>query len=70
MVRKGRLELPRVTPLVPKTSASTSSATFAQQNPVGLLVWYQTPGNLARSPQGAHSNTVGRERIEFPRMPA
>jgi hypothetical protein len=29
LVRKERLELSRVTPLVPKTSASTSSATFA-----------------------------------------
>ena len=32
MVRKGRLELPRVTPLVPKTSASTNSATLARAN--------------------------------------
>ncbi len=30
MVRKERLELSRVTPLVPKTSASTNSATFAR----------------------------------------
>ena len=30
LVRKGRFELPRVTPLAPKTSASTSSATFAR----------------------------------------
>ena len=29
MVRKERLELSRVPPLVPKTSASTNSATFA-----------------------------------------
>src|SRR5690606_12774091 len=31
MVRKGRLELPRVAPLEPKSSASTSSATFARR---------------------------------------
>ena len=30
MVRKERLELSRVAPLVPKTSASTNSATFAR----------------------------------------
>ena len=30
LVRKERLELSRVTPLVPKTSASTNSATFAR----------------------------------------
>lgn len=29
MVREGRLELPRVTPLEPKSSASTNSATLA-----------------------------------------
>ena len=29
LVRKGRLELPRVAPLAPKASASTNSATFA-----------------------------------------
>ena len=29
MVRKERLELSRVTPLAPKASASTNSATFA-----------------------------------------
>ena len=34
LVRKGRLELPRVTPLAPKASASTNSATFApDKNP-------------------------------------
>lgn len=30
MVRKARLELARVAPLDPKSSASTSSATFAE----------------------------------------
>ena len=33
LVRKGRLELPRVTPLAPKASASTNSATFAPDKP-------------------------------------
>lgn len=33
MVRKERLELSRVTPLVPKTSASTNFATFAMPGP-------------------------------------
>ena len=36
MVRKERLELSQVTPLEPKSSASTNSATFA--NNVGLLI--------------------------------
>ena len=31
MVRKERLELSRVTPLEPKSSASTNSATFASE---------------------------------------
>lgn len=31
LVRKERLELSRVTPLEPKSSASTSSATFASR---------------------------------------
>ena len=33
LVRKGRLELPRVTPLEPKSSASTNSATLANKVP-------------------------------------
>ena len=33
MVRKERLELSRVTPLEPKSSASTSSATLAMKHP-------------------------------------
>ncbi len=32
MVRKERLELSQVTPLEPKSSASTNSATFALKN--------------------------------------
>ncbi|KTC95742.1 hypothetical protein Lery_2037 [Legionella erythra] len=38
MVRKERLELSRVTPLEPKSSASTSSATFAKQG--GIIGQY------------------------------
>ncbi|KTD20538.1 hypothetical protein Llan_1791 [Legionella lansingensis] len=38
MVRKERLELSRVTPLEPKSSASTSSATFAKQG--GIIKQY------------------------------
>ena len=34
LVRKKRLELSRVTPLEPKSSASTNSATFARVEPV------------------------------------
>ena len=37
MVRKGRLELPRVAPLEPKSSASTNSATFAHETASRLL---------------------------------
>ena len=36
MVRKERLELSQVTPLVPKTSASTNSATFAIHSELNL----------------------------------
>ncbi len=39
LVRKGRLELPRVAPLEPKSSASTNSATFACWKPRGSHHW-------------------------------
>lgn len=35
-MRKERLELSRVTPLEPKSSASTNSATFAKQRAQGI----------------------------------
>ncbi len=38
VVRKGRLELPRVAPLAPKASASTNSATFAASAAVARVL--------------------------------
>ena len=51
LVRKGRFELPRVTPLAPKTSASTSSATFAPpggDNSVQAQSWWAVQGSNLR----------------------
>ena len=52
LVRKGRFELPRVAPLAPKTSASTSSATFASppagDNGVQAQSWWAVQGSNLR----------------------
>ena len=53
LVRKGRFELPRVTPLAPKTSASTSSATFASppgggDNSAQAQSWWAVQGSNLR----------------------
>ena len=40
----GRLELPRVTPLEPKSSASTSFATFARKDPFLAVVLPRSRG--------------------------
>ena len=52
LVRKGRFELPRVTPLAPKTSASTSSATFASSpgadNGAQAESWWAVQGSNLR----------------------
>ena len=50
MVRKERLELSRVAPLEPKSSASTSSATLAMNTPA------PSHGNRARRRPGRNAN--------------
>ena len=49
LVRKERLELSRVTPLAPKASASTNSATFACQP--AIITIYARNLNLSGAPR-------------------
>jgi hypothetical protein len=58
MVRMGRLELPRVAPLDPKSSASTSSATFAKRLPATRLRNNRRPGSKRLRP----TQTVPRNK--------
>ena len=57
MVRKGRLEPSRVTPLDPKSSASTNSATFAVRREI------ITADSMSAN---CLNDLVGREGIEPP----
>ena len=58
LVRKGRLELPRVTPLEPKSSASTNSATFAIRRDQEQIWWFfSASGTVYRLPAG-YSNPM------------
>ncbi len=61
-MRKERLELSRVAPLVPKTSASTSSATFARK-----IVDIFQRGSIPKAlgPESALLRMVPGERIEL-----
>ena len=64
LVRTGRLELPRVTPLEPKSSASTSSATFAQH---GRLSANPAPQDRRKKKGPVETGPwrlVGRPRLE------
>ena len=83
MVRKERLELSRVTPLDPKSSASTNSATFARRNrrptgsaAAGQAVQYSgfRPESGLPAPSGAASRAVpaghGRSPRPDPRVAA
>ena len=49
LVRKERLELSRVAPLEPKSSASTNSATFATLFGLALLITKYKPGQSTSS---------------------
>lgn len=61
MVRKERLELSRVTPLEPKSSASTNSATLA----MGTLT-LSTRNHIRRDPDRKESIEAAENRIGGP----
>ena len=59
MVRAERLELSRVTPQEPKSSASTSSATLAQQNDRTLPRFQREPIDFAENNLEIHQKGIG-----------
>ncbi len=58
MVRKERLELSQVTPLEPKSSASTNFATFAQLKPLPLKTLTLKPMYSLRSAASARKKAL------------